>query len=58
MLETCASVTFTDFQRQTEWYLPESLCAGNMGTVLPWLPYVYQNFGTLLPQHFNVILSA
>jgi len=29
-----------------------------MGTVLPWLPNVYQNFGTLLPQHSNVILSA
>jgi len=51
-------MTFTNFQRQTEWYLPETLCAGNMGTVLPWLPNVYQNFGTLLPQHFNVILSA
>jgi len=37
MLETCAYITFPDFQRQTELFyknVPESIYIGCMGTIL------------------------
>jgi len=56
-------MTFPEFQRQVEWwqsyFAKMSLKAYIIGVLYyPGLPDVYKIVCTLIPQHFNVILSA
>ena len=62
ILETCASMTFSYFQRQSGWcqnYFAKMSLKAYIGVPYhPWLPDMYQIPDTLLSQHFNAIFSA
>jgi len=62
MLETCASMTFPDFQRLMEWcqnYFAKMSLKACIGVPYhPCLPDMYQISDALLSQHFDAILSA